>query len=338
MIAQIINELIAGLDQRQRDVMLGRFGLKGEKQTLAAIGKKYHLTRERVRQIEGVALSLIGKTSGKSTDKVVETAINILKKFGGVRKEEDLINDLRAALKDNKINRWQLRFIFEVVDAIKFHRNDKYFYDFWRLNDESFEKSRNFINKLAKFISDKKEEVITHKKFDELFTSVVKSHNLNDATAFNYVSISKKFKISPFGEFGLSHWDEINPKTIGAKTYLILKRHRKPLHFTEIAKRINAVKFDNRSALPQTVHNELIKDSRFVLVGRGMYGLSEFGLRPGTAKEVIARILKNKGPLPKEEVVNLTLQERFLQPNTILLNLQNKKHFKKLENGRYHIV
>src|SRR3989344_30809 len=338
MIAQIINKLIVGLDQRQRDVVLGRFGLKGGKQTLAAIGKKYHLTRERVRQIEGAALFLIKKTSEKSIDKIAETAISVLKKFGGVRKEEDLLNDLRTVLKDNKINRWQLRFIFEVVDGVKFHRNDKYFHDFWYLSDESFEKSKNFINKLAKFISDKKEEAITHKKFDNFFAPIIKSHNLNDVIAFNYASISKKFKISPFGEFGLSHWDEINPKTIGAKTYLILKRHRKPLHFTEIAKHINVVKFDSRSALPQTVHNELIKDPRFVLVGRGMYGLSEFGLKPGAAKEVIARILKNKGPLSKEEVVDLTLQERFLQPNTILLNLQNKKQFKKMADGRYHIV
>ena len=112
MIVQIINKLISGLDQRQRDVMLGRFGLRGGKQTLAAIGKKYHLTRERVRQIEGAALFLIKKTSEKSIDKIAETAISVLKKFGGVRKEEDLLNDLRTVLKDNKINRWQLRFIF----------------------------------------------------------------------------------------------------------------------------------------------------------------------------------------------------------------------------------
>ena len=109
------------------------------------------------------------------------------------------------------------------------------------------------------------------------------------------------------------------------------------MHFKEIAKKINELKLNKRRALYQTIHNELIKDPRFVLVGRGMYGLSEFGLKPGIAKDVIARVLKTKGPLYKEEVVDLVKQERFLKDNTILLNLQSKKYFKRLADGRYHI-
>jgi len=180
--------------------------------------------------------------------------------------------------------------------------------------------------------------VITLKKFDELFSQAVKTHNLNDSIAVNYVSISKKFGVNPYGDFGLMKWEEINPKTAKSRTYLILKKHKTSLHFREIAKKINEMKLSNRKTLFQTVHNELIKDPRFVLVGRGMYGLAERGAMPGTAKEVIARILKNKGPLPKEEVINLVKQERMLKENTILLNLQNKRHFKKLSDGRYHIA
>jgi len=155
--------------------------------------------------------------------------------------------------------------------------------------------------------------------------------------AKNYVAISKKFKTNSFGEFGLSQWEEINPQTTGAKTYLILKKRGQPLHFREIAEEINKAKFDKRPALPQTIHNELIKDPRFVLVGRGTYGLAESGFKPGAASEVIKRILREKGPLPREKVIDLVLQERFLKPNTVLLNLQNKKHFKKLADGRYRL-
>ncbi|MEE8131568.1 MAG: winged helix-turn-helix domain-containing protein, partial [Candidatus Paceibacterota bacterium] len=196
----------------------------------------------------------------------------------------------------------------------------------------------DFINKLTKFFSNKKEDLITHKKFDELFAKAIKPHALQDAIALNYISVSKKFDTNSYGDFGLSHWEEIRPKTMRAKAYLVIRKHQKPMHFKKIAESINKAGFDKRMALPQTVHNELIKDTRFILVGRGIYGLKEFGLMPGTAREVIARLIKTKGPLSSSEVVNLTLEQRVLKKGTILLNLQNKKNFKRLPNGRYHLA
>ena len=50
---KIINAALNGLSPRQREVIEGRFGLKGGKaETLAAIGDRMGITRERVRQIE----------------------------------------------------------------------------------------------------------------------------------------------------------------------------------------------------------------------------------------------------------------------------------------------
>jgi DNA-directed RNA polymerase delta subunit len=116
-----------------------------------------------------------------------------------------------------------------------------------------------------------------------------------------------------------------------------LKKEEKPLHFEDIAKKIGRMGIDSKPAHVQTVHNELIKDDRFVLVGRGIYALSEHGYEGGTVKQVIAKILNNEGPLRPEEVVKLVNQKKILKKNTILLNLQNKKNFKKLDDGRYHI-
>ncbi len=338
-ISAVINDLIKDLDQRQKDVIEARFGLKGVKQTLAAIGKKYRLTRERIRQIETASLDIIRKKFNNSpAEKITKTALLELKKFSGVRTEDDFIKDLRILLKDNGINGRDLKFIFEVAKNPEFYRRDKNYHDFWYADKEVFKKAAGFINNLAEAVKNKKEEIIVHKKFKVFFNEVLKARGIDAKTAFNYLAVSKKFKTNSFGDFGLSHWEEIDPKTIRSKIYVILKRHGKPLYFREISERINKADFGGPTARYRTVHNELIKDPRFVLVGRGMYGLAEFGLEPGAAKDVIERVLKNKGPLPKEEVINLVLQERFLKPNTILLNLQNKKHFKKLADGRYHIA
>lgn len=338
-IKEVIENFLIGLSDRQREIIESRFGLKREIQTLAAIGEKYGLTRERVRQIEAASLGIIREKYNKSFFiKELEKAVDYFNKIGGIRKENDFINDIKNIFNDSKITKNQAKFIFEISEDLLYRQEDDNFYSFWYLNKDVFNKANNFINKLEKFLDDKKEEVITLKKFDELFAQVVKTHNLNNSIAVNYISISKKFGVNPYGDFGLMKWEEINPKTAKSRTYLILKKHKNSLHFKEIANKINEMRLGNRKTLFQTVHNELIKDPRFVLVGRGTYGLAEHGVMPGTAKEVIARILKNKGPLPKEEVVDLVKQERMLKENTILLNLQNKKHFKKLSDGRYHIA
>jgi len=122
----------------------------------------------------------------------------------------------------------------------------------------------------------------------------------------SYLEISKKIQPNREGVLGLIEWPEIKPRGVKDKAFLVFKKHGKPLHFTEVAKLID--KFDynmpNKKTYPQTVHNELIKDPRFVLVGRGTYALSEWGFVPGTIKDIITKVLKEKNePLHKDEVV-----------------------------------
>src|SRR6185369_3160842 len=151
------------------------------------------------------------------------------------------------------------------------------------------------------------------------------------AYAEQYAALSKKIHRNSFGDIGLADWPEVRPKTIRDRIYVVLKKQKKPVHFEEIANLINQARLDSRVAIPSTVHNELIKDDRFVLVGRGLYGLSEHGYEAGTAQEVIARILKKKGPLKSHEIVQAVQKERLFKHNTILVNLQNKNLFERGE-------
>jgi len=148
-----------------------------------------------------------------------------------------------------------------------------------------------------------------------------------------WLRLSKKIGKNPLNEWGKA--DSKNVKTRGVKdyTYLVMRKHGEPMHFREVAEAIT--KTFNRKTLAATTHNELIKDPRFVLVGRGRYALKEWGYKPGIVREVIAEILKENGPMTKEEIVDAVLKERFLKRNTILVNLHNAKYFKKLKDGRY---
>jgi hypothetical protein len=115
-----------------------------------------------------------------------------------------------------------------------------------------------------------------------------------------------------------------------------MRKHGSPMHFKEVAKAITDT--FNRKTHMATTHNELIKDSRFVLIGRGIYALTEWGYKPGIVRDVIKEILLKEGPLSKEEVIDRVMKERYLKKNTILVNLQNPKYFKKVENGLYTFV
>jgi len=340
MLSTTINNLISDLKPRQREVLVGRFGLKdGEKKTLQAIGDQYGISRERVRQIEEEAIKTAQERFKKerTAEEILKFINNHLTNVGGLRRDDLFVPEIKIILRDNNLHHWHLRFLSEVLGQPLYQPANNEFHNFWYLNKKHLGLVSRFILNLEKIIIDKKEELIIYKKFEDYFLKIVKKHNIPDFIAVNYLSLSKKFHINPFGDFGLSEWEEINPKTINEKAYLVLKKHNQPLHFREISDLINRLGFSGRLANPSTVHNELIKDPRFVLVGRGMYGLAEHGFKPGITQEVIYQILKEKGPLSLEEIINLVQKQRFVKNNTIILNLQNKKYFKKLEDGRYNI-
>ena len=115
-----------------------------------------------------------------------------------------------------------------------------------------------------------------------------------------------------------------------------MRKHGSPMHFKEVAKKINET--FGKKAHYATCHNELIKDARFVLVGRGIYALAEWGYKGGIVREVIKEIIKKDGPQLKDDIVEKVLKERYLKKNTILVNLQNAKYFKKNKNGLYTLA
>ena len=156
----------------------------------------------------------------------------------------------------------------------------------------------------------------------------------------SYLEISKRIQPNKEGALGLVEWPEIKPRGVKDKAFLVFKKHGKPLHFTEVAKLIDKSDYNmpNKKTYPQTVHNELIKDPRFVLVGRGTYALSEWGYVPGTIKDIITKVLKDKNePMHKDEVVKQVLAQRFVAKNTVLMNLNNKKHFEKDSSDKYFL-
>ena len=163
--------------------------------------------------------------------------------------------------------------------------------------------------------------------------------HMGNQVIFSVLLITHDLVRTSFNQWGIRGWVEATPRGVGDKAYVVLKRNEKPMHFLKITEWINAAKFDQRVAHPQTVHNELIRDERFILVGRGTYALKEWGYQAGTVGDVLERIIKARPhTLSKEVLIEEVLKERIVKRNTILLALQNRKRFERDAQGFYGII
>lgn len=333
------NGLFSGLSARQQEVIKSRFGLntKGQLETLAAIGDRYGITRERVRQIEASALRLLQESvrSNPYFQKVLAVGSKFLKSNSGIVERTEMLSHLQT--NGYPLSSQHLGLLLASTNSFFAHEGDENFIPLYYLEQAHFDTLKKFVASWAKHLDDRKGEVLGG-GYKATLANFLKAQAVATGVAARYLGLSRIIGTNPYGDTGLTAWPEINPTTIRDRIYLILKKEGKPMHFQSIAEGINKAGFSKRKALAPTVHNELIKDARFVLVGRGMYGLTEHGFEAGTAREVIERILKENGPLAARDVVLAVQKERFIKQNTILVNLQNKKFFKKLENGSYHIL
>lgn len=335
-VKQGVKRLLSTLSERSRDVIINRYGL-GEnvnRLTLEAIGKKYHITRERVRQIENYALASIRKSpvyqKEQATFAELEQRIHLL---GGIVAEDELL----GILAPERGAQNYIHFLLVVGVSFKREREDEHFKHHWYIDDTLARKVREALVKLYKSLTDN--DLVTELDIIARFLTHVedvRDHQKDEAVVKRYLNLSKLIARNELGEWGLATSSNIKARGMHDFAFLVLRKHGSPIHFREVAKSIE--KFFNRKAHVATTHNELIKDPRFVLVGRGLYALAEWGYMSGVVKDVIRKILEKSGPLTREEIIDRVLKERYVKENTIIVNLQNPKYFKKDREGRYSPV
>lgn len=339
--------LVKTLSSKEQDVLRRRFGLHGNQpETLEEIGSLYHVTRERIRQVENGSVTKVRQSKGfrEVITPVERLLLGILNTHGGIMEESAFFTEALAHAGNVADQQRALRFILEQLleKRIEYRPADDHLKDTWKLTAQSLDLVLQAIARLIAIITEhgspiEREALVDAFKKEALF----REHTswFTDETILSYVSISNELAKNPFGEFGMSAWGAIVPKRMNDKIMLILKKHGKPIHFTEIAKQINDACFDRRKAYPPTVHNELILNKQYVLVGRGIYALKEWGYRPGVVADVIVETLKKESrPMNREELVQAVLTQRMVKRNTVLLALTNKQLFRRRPDGTYELI
>jgi len=330
---KVTKAILTSLPERSRDVLSLRFGLGSDqvRQTLEAIGGKYGITRERVRQIENLAMATIRKSREyKELAPHLAELKTHLDEFGGIAHEHDFLNSLgKDEEEKNHIN-----FLLVLGEDFVRLREDDDFHHRWTVDEAVAADIHLALRNLYRGLSD--EDLISEGEMVERFIQELKSlaRDVRDAElAKRWLKLCKKIDCNHMGEWGVAESPNIRTRGMRDYAYLILRRHGSPMHFGEVARAISET--FNRKAHQATCHNELIKDDRFVLVGRGLYALKKWGYSTGTVRDVISSIIDKNGPLTKEEILDKVLKERYVKENTILVNLQNNKHFKKDAAGKY---
>lgn len=355
-VRQLLDNLFAELPSREKDVLVRRNQLLNElskRETLKEIGDEYNITRERVRQIEneGIKKLLKNLSTKKELMQMIEDDVMLyLERNGGVVLEQHMLENFVNQLDLEHYNENSVLFVLNhLLDSVDQNGENEDFYKYWIRKDFDVDHLSELFQNLATHFEDKKVSIATKDLMGHLKEVELVKSNMNVYNSYldkhddleienlleNYLSLSKAIEKNILDKWGLAHWPDIKPKKLSEKIFLIFQCDNKPLHFSNVADKINGAGFDKKNICAATVHNELIANKEYTLVGRGIYALKEWGYESGTVADVIEKILQDKGPMSKDDIYAAVLKQRMVNKSTIYLSLINKEKFIKADGNKF---
>ncbi|HUQ30441.1 MAG TPA: sigma factor-like helix-turn-helix DNA-binding protein, partial [Candidatus Paceibacterota bacterium] len=256
----LVKQLLSAVPERARDVLVRRFGLSSSpvRETLEAIGDRSGITRERVRQIEAAGLDAVRNAPAFiDAEAAFEELREHMVRLGGILPEEELL----AGLGSDEKTRNRFRFLLVVGSAFFRERETDDFYARWHVDHDTSKRVHEALSKLYTSLGDS--DVLIESAFLDKFLDELKDVNdayRNEEVLKRWLSLSKSIGRNPLAEWGKVSAPAIRTKGIRDYAYLAIKRHGKPMHFSEVAKTISSM--FSKKAHVATTHNELIKDPR----------------------------------------------------------------------------
>ena len=349
-VSALVKQILGTLPDRTRGILSRRFGLiSGAPETLEKIGANLSITRERVRQIEKSGFALLVKKLPKEMDGFFHIADDHLKTFRGVREEGRFLRELSYLLHEDDSRSLQIRFLLFLDKRMFYFPDDRAYRAFWSNDQKAARKVIGFIRQIDQSFMRRSSPIAveTIESYALQYGKKSDMGKVDVGVLTSYLCLSKVIVFGPFGYIGADHLKEIAPVNVGEKAYLVLRNTKLPMHFRDLTTVINgqarvASGFHpvwQKTVEAQTVHNELIKNQQFILIGRGMYALQEWGYQAGTVREVIQTILSRaKHSLSFREIIERIKKFKIVKDETVLINLQNKRFFKRLPDKTYALA
>ena len=330
----LMKRLLGLLSKKEKDVIERRFAIGHEhRETLDHIGKHYSVTRERIRQIEAVAIQKLLRISQDKSIRVLhDLATRILENNGKAMFEDVLISEMLKHI-DNPTNVDinSLKFTLKVSKNMRKQEKNQFHRTFWHSNNITAAQVKQATKDIKKFLKQQK----SIQTFEKISAALAEQHPealIKSALHIDWNFLPVEEKMS----WGLKEWRFINPRSIKDCIMITLKNHGKPMHFSDIMQSISADFPERKRVTPQASHNELIRHEEFVLVGRGLYGLKEWGLAAGTVCDLIRSVLIENGePMKRQDIIQTVLKKREVRLGTISLSLQKYEFFERVGRAVY---
>ena len=339
-IVQSFEEILKSLSEKERSVIERRVWLEWEKETLQNIGNSFSpsITRERVRQIEDSWIKKIGRII-KATllTQIQERAKTFLDLHGGVLSKDKLINIIIKDLEiTDEVNASVLEIIIQSDFDIKKSKQKlgcEIFFFLPSVQKNNIEAAHKEALKILK----KKKDVLNKTSLFEMIASNMKDQaNLSLSFIDSSLELFDDIVYWEDNLVGLTKWKILNPKTLKDKAIYVMKKEKSPMHFVDISNKITQML--EESVKVNTIHNELIRNTEFVLIWRWIYALKDWGFTPWTVLDVISNILEKAWePMCTEDITKEVLKTRNVKQTTIYMNLQNKKAIERVGRNYYQL-
>lgn len=338
-VSDIVKNLLILLSDKEKFVIQRRFNLDHNRRyTLEEIGRHFSVTRERIRQIEKNALTKL-RRNVFNTDlvSILEYAKQVLSDNGNLVSEMKMLSSLINFMgKEKDVDVESIRLALSLHDEFVHVGNTIYFAPYFKAKSVDDVLVRDISEKAVKILS-RRSDVIRKDKLAVEVLKSFKSNVISNALIFSVFGIDKRVKVLS-DMVGLMEWRHVNPRTLRDKIFYILRDSKKPLHFVDISNKITNAHFDSKVVNVQAVHNELIRHTEFILIGRGIYALKEWGFEKGTVADVIEKLLTKKKVMAQEEIVEEVLKCRQVKKITIILSLKNGKKFERVGRRQYKLA
>lgn len=338
-VQELVNNLLIVLSEKEKFIIENRFSLNDKpRMTLETIGQKYNVTRERIRQIEKNALRKLERNVNNTLlHDVTSLAKDIITEYGGIIEEDRIIKEIQKRVPECDVNINSLKLTIGLEKEIEHMHNTIQYRPYWKFSHVSSKNVKAICQAAYKILRAQGEEKTI--ACDKISGEVLKQLGITESIRFvcSSLELDRRIKVLDNENVGLTSWRSINPRTLRDKIFFVLKETRKPLHYVDIANKISSLRFDSKNINTQAVHNELIRHDGFVLIGRGIYALKEWGYEEGTVSDVIKQILEEHGELKREQIIEEVLKRRQVKKITIQLNLKNKPEFERVGRDTYKL-
>jgi RNA polymerase sigma factor (sigma-70 family) len=328
---------LSPLKPKERHVIRWRYGLNGERLTLEEAGKRLDVTRERVRQLQKRALSVLDRPRSHAVIRsLMELLVYLLKQAGGLMNEEQIEAALQQELIVGDVKPVCVaHLMFALNGGVKWLRGTKA----WGLKSVPLDELMGVQTRLVQMLEKERtplsvDEVVARFKATRFYRN--RREKLEDDFIFACLRIHPDVVIGEDGQCGFERWERHRLDEM----ILALREIGESAPYTVIAEKANALLEPEMQTSAHNIHAHMQRlPAIFVRVGHGIYGLAEWGLHDdGSLANAAYRILREAArPLHIDVLTDEVLKTWRANPGSVCAAVENDARFSRIGSCVYYL-